>query len=172
MPTYLEATKEPGIAFLFSKFDGILGMGWEQISVDHVVPPFYNAFAQGFLPENVFSFWLNRDQATAGAVGGELVLGGVDHAHFVGPHTWLPVTRRGYWQIAMDDLLIDGVSEGKCGAKGCAAIVDTGTSLLAGPMSVVEVRPALTQRDPANIVYTHSTQRNSTEHMDKVAYVL
>jgi len=133
---FAEATKEPGIAFLFSKFDGILGMGWEQIAVDHVVPPFYNMVAQGLIPENVFSFWLNRD--AAGETGGELVLGGVDPAHFVGEHTWLPVTREGYWQIAMDDLLIGGASMGHCGAKGCAAIVDTGTSLLAGPTSVVE----------------------------------
>jgi len=51
----------------------------------------------------------------------------------LGEHTWLPVTREGYWQVAMDDLLIGGTSMGECGAKGCAAIVDTGTSLLAGP---------------------------------------
>lgn len=59
---------------MFSKFDGILGMGWEQIAVDHVSPPFYNAFNQGLVPENMFSFWLNRDEASGGA-GGELVLG-------------------------------------------------------------------------------------------------
>jgi len=59
------------------------------------------------------------------------LLGGVDPAHFTGEHTWLPVTRKGYWQVAMDDLLIGGASMGECGAKGCAAIVDTGTSLLA-----------------------------------------
>ena len=142
---FAEATKEPGIAFLFSKFDGILGMGWEQISVDHVRPPFYNAFDQGLVPENLFSFWLNRDQSSSSSSGGEgaspggeLVLGGVDPAHFVGTHTWLPVTRKGYWQVAMDDLLVGGAPAGKCGTKGCAAIVDTGTSLLAGPTDVVQ----------------------------------
>ena len=48
--------------------------------------------------------------------------------------------RRGicYWQIAMDDVILGGVSVGQCGRKGCAAIVDTGTSLLAGPTHVVE----------------------------------
>jgi phytepsin len=33
------------------------------------------------VPANLFSFWLNRDQASGGA-GGEMVLGGVDPAHF------------------------------------------------------------------------------------------
>jgi hypothetical protein len=41
------------------------------------------------------------------------------------PTPRLNVTREGYWQIAMDDLLIGGASMGQCGAKGCAAIVDT-----------------------------------------------
>lgn len=136
---FAEATKEPGIAFLFSKFDGILGMGWDTISVNGVKPPFYNAVDQGLVVENVFSFWLNRDADEGGdGEGGEIVLGGVDPAHFVGEHTWLNVTREGYWQIAMDDVLLGGVSVGQCGKKGCAAIVDTGTSLLAGPTKVVE----------------------------------
>ena len=136
---FAEATKEPGIAFLFSKFDGILGMGWDTISVNGVKPPFYNAVDQGIVAENVFSFWLNRDAAAGGdGEGGEIVLGGVDPDHFVGKHTWLNVTREGYWQIAMDDVKLGGVSVGQCGRKGCAAIVDTGTSLLAGPTKVVE----------------------------------
>lgn len=41
---------------------------------------------QGLLPEPVFSFWLNRDPDAA--VGGALVLGGVDPKHFTGEHTW------------------------------------------------------------------------------------
>jgi phytepsin len=137
---FAEATKEPGIAFLFSKFDGILGMGWDTIAVNGVTPPFYNAVAQGLVTENVFSFWLNRDADASedGGAGGEIVLGGVDPNHFTGEHTWLNVTREGYWQIAMDDVVLGGVSVGQCGRKGCAAIVDTGTSLLAGPTHVVE----------------------------------
>ena len=149
--TFAEATREPGLAFLFAKFDGILGMGWSRISVDGVVPPFYNAFQQGLVPSNVFSFWLNRKATKASddaasdddsdSVGGELVLGGVDPAHFTGAHTWLPVTREGYWQVALDDVTLDGAPvPGACPPDGapCAAIVDTGTSLLAGPSDVVE----------------------------------
>ncbi len=41
---------------------------------------------QGLVEEPVFSFWLNRDPNAKN--GGELVLGGVDPAHFVGEHTW------------------------------------------------------------------------------------
>ena len=136
--TFAEATKEPGLAFMFAKFDGILGMGWAQIAVDRVSPPFYNAFEQGLVKENVFSFWLNRDADSEHGPGGELVLGGVDPKHHVGEHTWLNVTREGYWQVAMDDVLVGGRSAGRCGARGCAAIVDTGTSLLAGPTEVIE----------------------------------
>lgn len=87
---------------------------------------------QELLAEDVFSFWLNRSPDADAASGGELVFGGVDPAHFSGNHTYVPVSRKGYWQFDMGDLLIDGHSTGFC-AKGCAAIVDSGTSLLAGP---------------------------------------
>ncbi|KAJ3676033.1 hypothetical protein LUZ60_003445 [Juncus effusus] len=89
---------------------------------------------QGLLEKNVFSFWLNRNEDDSN--GGELVFGGVDSKHFVGSHTYVNVTEKGYWQFQMGDILVDGYSTGFC-ADGCDAIVDSGTSLLAGPTTII-----------------------------------
>ncbi|CAK9865352.1 unnamed protein product [Sphagnum jensenii] len=81
------ATKEPGLAFVIAKFDGILGLGFKEISVNRVTPVsntdllWYNMLEQRIVKEAVFSFWLNRD-ATDKEHGGELVFGGVDPKHF------------------------------------------------------------------------------------------
>ena len=41
-----ETTNEPGLAFAFGRFDGILGLGYDTIAVNHVTPPFYNMINQ------------------------------------------------------------------------------------------------------------------------------
>ncbi|KAJ4725128.1 putative Aspartic proteinase [Melia azedarach] len=138
---FIEATREPSLTFLVAKFDGILGLGFQEISVGNAVPVWYNMVNQGLINEPVFSFWFNRNADEE--EGGEIVFGGMDPDHYKGEHTYVPVTRKGYWQFDMGDVMIDGQTTGFCGS-GCAAIADSGTSLLAGPTTIItEVNHAI-----------------------------
>ncbi|XP_059072991.1 aspartic proteinase A1 isoform X2 [Cryptomeria japonica] len=131
---FAETTHEPGLTFLLSKFDGILGLGFKEIAVDDVVPVWYNMVNQSLVQEPVFSFWMNRNADEE--EGGEIVFGGINSKRFKGKHTFVPVTKQGYWQFDMGDFLIGNESTGFC-AGGCAAIVDSGTSLLGGPSGII-----------------------------------
>jgi len=132
---FAEAVKEPGITFIAAKFDGILGMGWNTIAVDGIPTVFDSMIAQKKVDAPVFGFWLNRDPNDSN--GGKLVLGGTDDKLFTGEMSYIPLTRLGYWQVKMDGVSVaSGPRKGTtvC-AGGCEAVMDTGTSLIAGPAS-------------------------------------
>jgi hypothetical protein len=56
--TFGEATKLKGISFLASKFDGILGMAFPKISVEHTTPFFYRLIEEKLVDDASFTFFL------------------------------------------------------------------------------------------------------------------
>jgi len=132
---FAEAINEPGATFVMAKFDGILGLAYPRISVDGVLPWFNSAVKQGVMDEPMFSFYLSRDVSK----DGELYLGGANEDLYTGDFNWHPITRQAYWQIAMDSVTIPTVdAEIRACENGCQAIVDSGTSLIAGPVEDVK----------------------------------
>uniref|UniRef100_A0A3Q1EHU6 Cathepsin D n=1 Tax=Acanthochromis polyacanthus TaxID=80966 RepID=A0A3Q1EHU6_9TELE len=108
-----EAIKQPGVAFIAAKFDGILGMAYPRISVDGVAPVFDNIMNQKKVEQNVFSFYLNR-------------------SYF--PTLCCVLMCCG---VSLCCRLAVGSQLGLC-KGGCEAIVDTGTSLITGPSAEVK----------------------------------
>lgn len=131
---FTEAWVERSIDLILTKFDGIVGLGFRDMSIGKIAPLWYNMAKQGLVDQQIFSLWLNQDPYAE--TGGEIVFGGIDWRHYKGDHTYVPVANNGYWQIELQGFDISNISTGHC-LKGCAAIVDSGTSLLAGPTMVV-----------------------------------
>ncbi|KAG9462162.1 hypothetical protein GDO78_014794, partial [Eleutherodactylus coqui] len=59
-----------------------------------------------------------------------VVFGGIDESLYSGPLRWVPVTHERFWQITIDSVAL-GDQVFAC-QDGCQAIVDTGTSVIAG----------------------------------------
>jgi len=129
-----EATSEPGLAFAFGRFDGILGLGYDTISVNKIVPPFYNMIDQGLLDEPVFAFYLGDSSKD----GDESVatFGGVDKSHYTGKMVKIPLRRKAYWEVDLD-----AITFGKDSAEldNTGVILDTGTSLIILPSTLAEL---------------------------------
>ncbi|BGP26243.1 aspartic proteinase precursor [Rhodotorula toruloides] len=128
---FAEATSEPGLTFAFGKFDGIMGIAYDTISVNGVVPPFYNMINQGLIDEQVFSVYLGKENDDS-----EIVYGGIDDKHYQGKIEYFPVRRKGYWEIELEAFKLgDETLE----LENTGAAIDTGTSLVAGPSDIMEI---------------------------------
>ncbi|XP_078276593.1 renin [Rhinoraja longicauda] len=126
---FAEATSLPANPFIFAKFDGVLGMGFQSISIDDIKPVFERILDQHILSEDVFSVYYNRDSHRR--PGGELILGGTDPSYYTGEFHYLKLVKKGFWQIGMKGISING--ELTLCTEGCAAIIDTGSSYINGP---------------------------------------
>jgi len=133
-----EVSHEAADVFGSAPFDGILGMGPAKAAADHVAMPMDQLVAQGKVQHNVFSFYLASNE-TAGST---LVLGGTDEQYYSGEFSYVPVAKAAsilpYWLVSASDIKIAGESTKSCNwLTGCYMVVDTGTSVLAGPPSAM-----------------------------------
>jgi saccharopepsin len=131
---FAEATSEPGLAFAFGRFDGILGLGFDAISVNKIVPPFYKMIEQGLLDDPVFAFYLG--DANKEGDSSEATFGGIDKDHYTGELINIPLRRKAYWEVDLDAIALgDDVAE----LDNTGVILDTGTSLIALPSNLAEM---------------------------------
>ncbi|KAM3872252.1 pepsin A-like [Diretmus argenteus] len=113
----------------YMQWDGVLGLAFQSLAADNVVPVFDNMVKQNAVSQPFFSVYLSGNVEK----GSEVIFGGVDSSHYTGQVTWIPLTSETYWQIKMDSVIVNGQTVACSG--GCQAIIDTGTSLIVGPNS-------------------------------------
>ncbi|XP_025264510.1 lysosomal aspartic protease-like [Camponotus floridanus] len=115
------------------KFDGLLGLNCFNINVGEIKPVFYNMIRQKLVSSSIFSFYLNRNASAD--LGGKLIFGGSDPAYYEGNFTYVPVTRRGYWQIKIINIEMNYITSYNftwCEGS-CQAIIDTSIWKIIGP---------------------------------------
>ncbi|KAF2436173.1 putative vacuolar protease A [Tothia fuscella] len=130
---FAEATSEPGLAFAFGRFDGILGLGFDTISVNKIPSPFTNMVDQKLVDEPVFAFYLAN---TENGDESEVTFGGVNKDHYTGKLTQIPLRRKAYWEVDLDAITFGGET---AELDNTGVILDTGTSLIALPSTLAEL---------------------------------
>jgi hypothetical protein len=120
--------------------DGLLGMGFKEISPFNTSSFFETLVDEGQLAEPVFGFYPNASNS-------ELIIGGRNSSQYSGNLTYVNVekqvrilrgilcfyfntdTIQGYWQTAFDAISVNGSD---ISVSTRAAIIDTGTRYLLG----------------------------------------
>lgn len=139
---FLLSTDEDGTVFRNGRFDGVMGLGKEQLASilargdDGRGTPFYiNAVHNKLLAEPKFSIFVSKNMGKPGAV----VLGGVNPKLFNGPINTHQGQSDAYWMIKMGTMKVGNTVVKTNGARG---IADSGTSLLVGPPEIMnEILP-------------------------------
>lgn len=123
-----------GLAYKMGKFDGILGMGFDGLAVGHKKTVFSNAVDQQVVDKSIFSFYLADNKGDSKlSHDSELTFGGYDPKHMEGELEWFPLSRALYWEIKVNSMKVGNFDVGTV-----SGVVDTGTSLMAGPVEAVQ----------------------------------
>lgn len=101
------------------RFDGILGLAYDTISVNHITPPFYSMINHGLVNSPVFSFRLGSSEED----GGEAIFGGIDESAYTGKISYAPVRRKAYWEVELEKVKF---GDDELELENTGAAIDTG----------------------------------------------
>jgi saccharopepsin len=127
---FAEVTKQPGL--LFGQFDGILGLGYDTISVNHIVPPLYNMMKEKLIDEPIFTFRLGSSEDDVG----EVSFGGIDKTAYKGEIKYVPVRRQALWEVELESIKF---GDEELELKNTGAAIDTASSLIVMPVDIAEM---------------------------------
>lgn len=119
--------------FAQTPIDGILGLGFQSLADDNVVPVFNVMVQEKIVPKAQFQIFLDSKPFTKDAA---IVFGGYNSQFFTGALRWVPLTSENYYVIQLNGVKVGKKDMNQC-VFGCSAIVDSGTSLLVGPSQYV-----------------------------------
>lgn len=128
---FIGSVEQSAAPFASTPFDGILGLGFKDLSMGLNFNILDDMYQTGSLPAGQFSVFLTEDGSS------EITFGGYRPEQLASEVVWAPVTHESYWQVAVQDITFDNTDTGLCGIMGCQVAVDTGTSMLAGPPALV-----------------------------------
>jgi hypothetical protein len=128
---FIAATDESAEPFSEVPFDGIMGMGFNDLSMGKGFNIVDDLNDSGQLPQGQFSFYLTDDGSS------EITFGGYKPESLASDIVWAPVTIQSYWQVKVEDITFNNKPTGLCDGA-CQVAVDTGTSMLAGPSDLVD----------------------------------
>lgn len=149
--------KPDSYSYLYARFDGLAGLAFPSISVDHLPPFFEVMIEQGLVDDASFSFYLTKDVDQPGSA---LILGGVDEKYANSSFSYVNLTHDTFYMTDLDDFIIDGHSytEGKMNI-----ILDSGTSVIVGPVELVNKITAL---------YPHSIRCEDVDSYPNLVFVI
>jgi len=129
--SFIAADHESTEPFQEIPFDGIMGLGFKDLSMGNGFNIVDDLNKNGNMPGGQFSFYLTDGGDS------EVTFGGYRSEYMNSDIVWSPVKVESWWQVGMDDITFNNKPQNLCDG-GCEVAVDTGTSMLAGPSDLVD----------------------------------
>uniref|UniRef100_A0A914E249 Peptidase A1 domain-containing protein n=1 Tax=Acrobeloides nanus TaxID=290746 RepID=A0A914E249_9BILA len=116
-------------------FDGYLGLAFQSLAVDNVVPPLMNAINQGLFDNPYFTVYLQGKGIDSDyAPRGVFTYGGLDTQNCGSLIAWQPFSSATYFQFRMASIAVGSYSS----SKGWDVISDPGAAGIFGPQSITD----------------------------------